>query len=220
MRSIIIFGKGPSLLRCTKQFVDQYDDIAICNYPVMNDFFYPLIKNRTILYHFANCCTFDNRYTDSSNEALRIQGIYNTHYITDPLPYKDFLRNKTLFKDNIRGPMEKYFQQRGFDPSTGTLALQYVLNSNIYNKIALVGFDNFKKGDQMYYFTPAEYADSIKYLLNKNVIAKDGTYQQTSGHDPDKTRQFYESVFINNPHVQFDIMTNMNIDELENLTVL
>ena len=30
MKSIIIFGKGPSLLKCTRDIVDSYDDIAIC----------------------------------------------------------------------------------------------------------------------------------------------------------------------------------------------
>ena len=43
-KSIIIFGKGPSVSRCTRELVDQYDDIIICNYPVLNDFFNNLIK--------------------------------------------------------------------------------------------------------------------------------------------------------------------------------
>ena len=78
-KSIVIFGKGPSLLRCTKEFVNQYDDIAICGYPYMNDFFYSLIQNKPIQYHFANCGTFDDRYDDTMNERLHIQGIYNTN---------------------------------------------------------------------------------------------------------------------------------------------
>jgi hypothetical protein len=43
-KSIIIFGKGSSLLKCTRNFVDKYDDIAICNYPFLNDFFIILLK--------------------------------------------------------------------------------------------------------------------------------------------------------------------------------
>ena len=79
MKSIVIFGKGPSVLRCNKEIVDQYDDIAIINYPVINDFFYGLIKDREIKYHFANCGTFDERYNDNINNLLQIQGIYNTN---------------------------------------------------------------------------------------------------------------------------------------------
>ena len=39
-KSIILFGKGPSVLKCTKQIVNQHDEIAICNYPVLTNFFY------------------------------------------------------------------------------------------------------------------------------------------------------------------------------------
>ena len=42
-KSIIIFGKGPSVLKCTRKIVDEYNDIAIINYPVINDFFFSLI---------------------------------------------------------------------------------------------------------------------------------------------------------------------------------
>ena len=44
-KSIIIFGKGPSVLRCNREVVNQHDDIAIINYPVINDFFYGLISD-------------------------------------------------------------------------------------------------------------------------------------------------------------------------------
>lgn len=50
--SIILFGKGPSVSRCTRSIVDNHNDIGICNYPVLNKFFISLIKNRTIQYHF------------------------------------------------------------------------------------------------------------------------------------------------------------------------
>ena len=63
-KSIIIFGKGPSVLICNREIVDQHDDIAICGFPVLNDFFFNLIKEKTILYHFANCGSFDKRYTN------------------------------------------------------------------------------------------------------------------------------------------------------------
>jgi hypothetical protein len=78
-KSIIIFGKGPSVLKCTRDIVDSYEDIAIVNYPVLNDFFYPLIKDRVINYHFCNCGSYDSRYTNIVNKKLKIEGIYNTN---------------------------------------------------------------------------------------------------------------------------------------------
>jgi len=94
MKSIIIFGKGPSVLKCTKDIVDQYDDIAICNYPILDDFFLNLILNREIKYHFANCSTFDARYTDEINDMLKIKHIFNTN-INNNLLYSKHLKKTT-----------------------------------------------------------------------------------------------------------------------------
>ena len=33
-KSVVIIGKGESVLRCTKEFVDTFDEVAICNRPV------------------------------------------------------------------------------------------------------------------------------------------------------------------------------------------
>ena len=96
-KSIVIFGKGPSVSRCTKEIIDKYDDIAICNYPVLNDFFYNLIKGREIKYHFANCGTYDNRYNDETNELLKIKGVYNCNYKSSIIPYYNFLTDKKIF---------------------------------------------------------------------------------------------------------------------------
>lgn len=127
-KSIIIFGKGPSILRCTKEFVDKFDDIAICNYPVINEFFLNLIKDREILYHFANCATFDERYNDSLNDSINIKGIFNCHFKKNITPYYNFLDNKSLFKESIRENSENYIKEHNFDfdPSTGTLAYIYI----------------------------------------------------------------------------------------------
>ena len=75
MKSIILFGKGPSVSKCTKEIVETYDDVAIVNYPVLNNFFKSLISDKKIKYHFANCGTFDDRYTDQVNDMLNIENI-------------------------------------------------------------------------------------------------------------------------------------------------
>ena len=188
MKSIIIFGKGPSLLKCTRDIVNNYDDIALCNYPVLNDFFYNLIENRTINYHFANCGTFDERYNDNINNLLQIQGIYNTNKTN---AYIDYISNKDLFKDNLYQPMRDYFFNNfDLDPATGTMAILYILNLNKYDKICLVGFDNFQKGSPWYYYNPDLYNPKLKYLLG-NQITQTGIYNQVSAHSPEKTLEYY-----------------------------
>ncbi len=217
MKSIIIFGKGSSLLKCTKDIIDNYDDIAICNYPVLNDFFYNLIQNRTINYHFANCGTFDERYNDNINNLLKIQGIYNTNKLN---PYIDYISNKNLFKDNLYYPMREYFFNNfDLDPATGTMAIQYILNLNKYNKICLVGFDNFQKGSSCYYYNPDLYNSKIKYLLG-NEITEKGIYNQISAHDPEKTLQYYLHIIENNKNIQYTFITNLLLPNIDNLKVI
>ena len=211
-KSILIFGKGPSLLRCTKEFVDEFDDIAICNYPILNDFFKNLIKDREIKYHFANCGTYDNRYTDEINKELKIQFLYNTNSKTAK-QYYNFLKNKSLFKGNIREQQLKYFKEKyDLDPNTGTMALKFILDTKKYNKIGLVGFDNFKKGEQTYYYKPEDYNDKIKYILNNRTILSNGIFNIISGHCPIKTKKYYEDVILNNKDITFKLITNIDFN--------
>lgn len=206
IKSIIIFGKGPSVLKCTRDIVDQYNDIAICNYPVLNDFFINLIKDREILYHFANCGTFDNRYTNSVNKKYKIKNIINTN-VKNATGYSLFLNNKAMFIDSIREKYLEYFKKKfELDPSTGVIALQYLIDTKKYNKILLVGFDNYKKGKQTYYYKPDEYNSKIKYLLQNNIISKDGKFMIKSGHDPEKTMKYIDYI-IKNTNIEIKLLS-------------
>ena len=123
MKSIVLFGKGPSVSKCTKEIIEKYDDIAIVNYPVLNDFFTSLISNREIEYHFANCATYDDRYTDQVNDMLNIENILNTNKHTSN-NYVRYLKNKKLFKDSICEKYETYFKNNfDLDPNSGIMAL-------------------------------------------------------------------------------------------------
>lgn len=216
MKSIIILGKGPSVLKCTKKIVDQYDDIAICNFPVLNDFFYNLIKNRSIQYHFANCGTFDERYDDNTNNLLNIQGIYNTNITNN---YINHISNKNLFKENIYPKRDYFINNFDLNPSTGIQGLQYILNLNIYNKICVVGFDNFQKNQNTYYYDVNLYNSKIKYLLG-NAITENGIYNQISGHNPNKTLNYYIYVIKKNKNINFTFITNLLLPNINNLNIL
>ena len=221
--SIILFGKGPSVLRCNRNIVDEHQDIGICNYPVLNDSFYPLIKDRVILYHFANCGTFDKRYDNSINKKLNIQTIYNTNQGTNH--YNTFLKDSILFSnENIYPKYILEFKNKyNFKPSTGIVMLNYILDTNKYNKITLVGYDNYEKNTQMYYSTNSELNDKIKYLIDKEVITKDGKIgnDPTFEHSIELTEKYIYKVIEQNPHIEFTFITNMKFNkEYNNLKLL
>ena len=198
MKSIILFGKGPSVSKCTKEIVDKYDDVAIINYPFLNDFFLNLLSNKKIKYHFANCSTFDNRYTDKINDMLKIEQIINTNKNkVTPNSYIDYLKNKDLFKGSIREKYILYFKENyDLDPNSGIMALQFLIDTGDYDNILLAGFDNYKIGEQTYYYPIENINKNLKYLIEKNIITKEGNFNITSGHNPKKT-EFYLSSLKN-----------------------
>ena len=193
MKSIILFGKGPSVSKCTKEIVGKYDDVAIVNYPLLNPFFSSLIADKKIKYHFANCGTFDERYTDQINDTLNIENIINTNKRTSN-NYVRYLKNKKLFKDSIREKYETYFKNNfHLDPNSGILALQFLIDTNEYDNILLVGFDNYKMGEQTYYFPIDNINPKLKCYLGKE-IKKNGEFNIISGHNPEKTEIYLSSL--------------------------
>ena len=222
MKSIIIIGKGPSVSRCTPKFINNFDDIAICNFPVFNDFFINLIQNREIKYHFVNGGTFDDRFNDSFNNTHKITGIYNCHY-NHTSNYKSFLKNKNLFNDSfIREKTESYLIDNKFDlnPSTGTIAFNYLVRSNLYNKIALVGFDNYQQNKSVYYYDISQ-ANYKLFLCNegRNNITKNGKWTGIGGHNPVITKKYYLFEINKNKNIQFDFITNMKLPNLSNISI-
>ena len=133
--------------------------------------------------------------------------------------YIDYISNKSLFKDNLYDTMQDYFLSNfDLDPATGTKAIQYILNLNKYNKICLVGFDNFKKGESWYYYNPELYNPKLRYLLG-NQITKEGIYNQISGHNPEKTLQYYLHIIQNNKNIEYTFITNLLLPNIDNLKV-
>lgn len=201
MKSIVLFGKGPSVSKCTKEIIEKYHDIAIVNYPVLNDFFTSLISDKKIKYHFANCGTFDERYTDQINDMLNIENIIDTNF-NKSNNYRDYLKNKSLFKDSIRDKYETYFKNNfDLDPNSGIIALQFLIDTCEYDNILLVGFDNYKIGEQTYYYSIEDINTKLKYIIGQNIITKEGNFNIVSGHNPEKTEIYLSSLKNKYPNI-------------------
>jgi hypothetical protein len=200
MKSIVLFGKGPSVSKCSKEIVEKYDDVAIVNYPVLTNFFYKLISNREIEYHFANCADFDKRYKDHINDMLKIKNIINTHVHNN---YVHYLKNN-LIKCSIREKYETYFKNNfDLDPNSGIMALQFLIDTGEYDNILLVGFDNYKIGEQTYYYPIENINENMKYLIGKSYT-KEGNFNIVSGHNPEKTEIYLSSLKNKYPNIKLD----------------
>lgn len=220
MSSIIIIGKGPSLLRCTKDFVDKHDDIAICGFtPLVYDFL-KLVRNRKIKYHFCNCGDphlKKNRellYDDRINNHFNIEEIYDIGAGKDN--YIRRLNNKSIYKENLKKKyLNEFITNHGFNeygPSCGIYSLHHILNTKKYKKISLVGFDNFQQGKQRYFFPVKDYNPSLRYLIGRDVT-HDNINIIKSLHDSTKTKEYMIKQFNEKKNIDFKLYSNINFDD-------
>ena len=225
MKSIVLIGKGPSLLRCNKEFIDKFDDIAIIGYPPPTQDFLKIIRGNKIKYHFCNCGdpylinqNSEALYNDNLNTKWGIETIFD--YGAGKNNYKKYVKNNIFHKENLKHKyLPGFIEKNIFDhhgPSGGIYALHHILQKKIYNKIGLVGFDNFEEGKQRYYFGIEFYQPSLRYLIRPNgPITPDNITNHKSLHNTDATKKFLESIF-NNYNVNFELYTTIKFKNTYN----
>ena len=214
-KSILIIGKGPSLHRYTNKFISKYDDIVLCGFPPIVDPINKIIENKNIPFHFCNCGSADYRYNLNIIKALKINSFIDIG-AAETNEYIQFLKNINIYKRNIKKEYLKEFQSKynfnQYGPSCCMYALLYILKTNEYNNIGFIGFDNFQKNQQTYYYKPELYNPSIKYLLHKKdgPIKKDGTFvEEKPLHDRNEVIECLDILFKQNPEITFSFTTNM-----------
>ena len=189
-KSVVIIGKGPSVKNCTKQIIDSYDQIAICNFPPMEGY-EQYIGNKAD-YHFLNAHD-PNPYNSELLNNLELKYMFNTHEIPHPGFKNCFPQNEVLYNPNYgKVTVEHFIKNYGFHPSTGTQAFYYFVTKPEYDTIGLVGFDFFKVGEKSYYYPPSEVQASLKYLYSDNntPFNKKGIRVQENSHNSKKSENF------------------------------
>lgn len=197
MKSVIIIGKGNSIHRCTKKFVDEFDEVAICNRPPYEGFEH-LISDHAD-YDFLTCYESAFLYSESLWNKLNIKETILTGWNSE-------IRDKFSFKN--------------LDPSTGTLAFYYFLLKPEYTHICLAGFDLMTKGNKEYYFDSKDLNPHLKYLIPNKVYDNDLTRLVDSGHNTEMTYEFMIESFKNYPERKFTIITDYPFEPLSNLIIL
>lgn len=227
MASIVLIGKGPSLLRCSKEFIDKFDEIAIVGYPPPTQDFLKLVKGKKIKYHFCNCgdpyLINQNRealYNDTLNSQMGIEEIFD--YGSGTNNYKKYIKNNIFYKENLKHKYLPEFKDKyNFDkwgPSGGIYALHHILKQNKYNKIGLIGIDNFQVGKKRYYFGVQSYQPSLRYLIKPNgPITSDNITIYKSLHDTDTTRKYLEKIFKDSQdNISYEMYTTIEFKNMCN----
>ena len=218
-KSVVIIGKGPSVQRCTKKYIDSFDEVAICNHPVYDGYEH-LISNHAD-YDFINVGD-PNPYSVERLESLGIKFIVNTggRNICNPPP--SILPSYNIkYHPFYRGTCIDYFKtEHDLDPSTGIMAFHYFVNKPEYNKIALVGFDLFEQGTPIYYFKKEEVSQSLQYLWDRGIYDNTFKILYESGHNTHKTYDYLINQFKHYSDKHFEIITNYSFESIDNLKVI
>ena len=163
-KSIVVIGKGKSVLKCNKEFLSKFDEIAICNFPPIEG--YEKYIGDKADYHFLNAHD-TNPYSRKILDGLGLKSVFNTH--PKPYPASDFFlpSHKVHYDSDYGKLVTSYFKKTyDLDPSTGLQAFYYFVTNENYKTIGLVGFDFFKVGEKGYYYKVSEVQDSLKYLYS------------------------------------------------------
>lgn len=85
------------------------------------------------------------------------------------------------------------------------LALQFLIDTGEYDNILLVGFDNYKIGEQTYYYPIKSINKNLKYIIGDNKgIKNDGKYNEVNGHNPEKTEIYLSSLKNKYPNIKLE----------------
>lgn len=219
MKSIAIIGKGPSISKCKREFIEKYEEVAICGRPIFSKYEH-LIGNRADL-DFCNCG--DARiYQKNRMKDLGIRKVINTN---KPIARKNINPISSIicpygvdYDPNGRVKVIDKFKIYNLDPSTGTIALQYILDMNKYNKIGIFGFDLMEVGEDVYYFPKNQVQTSLQRLYTIGIYnPKNGKRISKTAHDLDKTMRYMIDVIKKNKDIKFEILSNREFPKLSNI---
>ncbi|PCI27544.1 hypothetical protein COB55_05540 [Candidatus Wolfebacteria bacterium] len=217
-KSLVIIGKGPSLHRCSKEFIDSFDHVAIINRPVYEGY-ENLISDHA---DFEFITEITPPYTKERNNQLNLKLTLNQ--ITSGF--------KEYYKKWIHG---KY----GFDlsidlyPDSGVLIFEHFVRDkdkwseepllmDKYDKIGLVGFDLREVGKKSYYYKNEEAPDCLKYLWENGTYDKDGIYRSDSSGNPQRqvnsSAEYMNDTFRKYKDKEFIIISDYEFKEFDNVT--
>ncbi|MFW6242820.1 MAG: hypothetical protein ACOC2W_01540 [bacterium] len=199
---IILIGRGSSVLRSTRQFVEEHDLICIVNKLIFTGYEKYVGNNADIQFRNGTC----GLYSEKEIKTLKLKKIIYTHtnnkFPSYPQHYKgiEIITPKPPIKNKINEIMY------GLDPSSGISGLYYILTKYDVDLLSIVGFDYYELNQPPYYFKPKEADNELKYLWNKKY--KNNIINVKSGHDTDKSIEFTKIMINQYPDIHFNLMTN------------
>lgn len=199
-KSVVIIAKGPSVHRSTKEWIDQFEKIAIINH-VPFEGFEDKIGNKAH-YWFRNwqCRWYPEEYL----KQIELECVVNTSGRFHHARGKSF---RDLFPKYIKCDFchfKQYFKELfKMDPPSGLSAIEYFIKNGFQN-IGFVGIDLYQVGQPRYYVDTKEFG-------------LDPIQKEPSLHDANKSLNYIHTTIKNNPQITFHIISDADIKKFENV---
>ena len=224
MTSVIVFGKGNSILRSNKDYVETFDRKAIINFPyihgyekyISNKFDYHFCMTYGHLeYFFRNKNINQQDYDYYINNKLKISHIFNIGNHTK-LTINNLLKDKNIKYDlSFRRTMMNKKKYSWFPPS-GILVIDYFIDCG-FKHISLVGYDFYCDINPNISIKKNKLIQSYYYLNSDNFNCAENC-MDINTHHPEKQVEYFIKKVKQNPTIRFDIITNYKgLPELTNL---
>ena len=194
-KSVVILGKGPSVKRCTREFIDSFDEVVACGRPVFLG--YEEYIGERSHHDFANRTS-----TPYSSEEIERLGI------------------KTHVDTGDGTPLREKFSYGELDPSTGILAFDHFVNHPEYDEIAVIGFDLFVTGGKMYYHKNEEFDPAVQWLWEDGTYDEEGRLTIVSGHKTELMFEYLNAMFDKFQDKIFYVISFQEFESKENVVIL
>ena len=198
--SVVIIAKGPSVLRSTLEWIDQFEHKAIINH-VPFEGFEDKIGNRADFWFKNWQCTW---YEEDYLKKIGIKCVVNTssryHHargksfrdLFPPYIKTDFMHFKQIFK-----------QKYNLEPSSGLMAIEYFIMHDFKN-IGFVGIDLYEVGKP-------------RYFVDTKEFGLDPIQKEPSEHDSGKSLNYINSTIKNHPEITFHVISDAEITPQKNV---
>lgn len=198
MKSVIIIGKGPSVLKSKRNWVESFKEAAMIN-AVPFEGYEEHIGNKAAWWFRNWSCTW---YPDEYLQSLELKYVVNTtnkmHSGSKRSSFPDlFPRHITCLFPNYFDDIKKKHQ---FDPTSGLVAFEYFVREN-YQKIGMVGIDLYTVGINRYFH-------------------EEQMQEVPSLHDMGKTLEYMNKTMKDNPQIKFEILSYANFNDLPNVKIV
>lgn len=198
--SVVIIAKGPSVLRSTTDWINQFEHKAIINHVPFDGFEDKIGEKADYWFKNWQCRWYEPEYLDKIGIKCVVNTSSRMHHargksFRDLFPSHietDFMNFKHIFK-------EKY----DLEPPSGLMAIEYFVQKGFEN-IGFVGIDLYEIGKPRYYVDTQEFG-------------LDPIQNEPSGHDSNKSLIYINNTIKAHPKITFHIISDANICSANNV---